>query len=129
MKHRLNHQRLAGAAVLSALVILALPIGTAAAADCSADIDGEFRKETEGSDHKVYVWKADITTEEICAKVQFTLWAREVDRNGETKEQNHLFQIKASSREVKSRKVNLVVDLGTDVTEWRFKIYKCEPCG
>jgi hypothetical protein len=129
MTDRPNRFQLTALLILVTFAVLGSSVGTVAASDCSADIEGEFRKETEGSDHKIYVWKADVSTEEVCADVQFTLWVREVDRDGDAKEQNHLFQIKASSREIKSRKVNHVVPLGTDVTEWRFKIYSCKPCG
>jgi hypothetical protein len=129
MKHRSNRDKIRVVTILTVLVMLATSIGAVAAAGCEADIEGEFRKENEGSDHKIYVWKADVTTEEICADVEFVLWVREVDRDGETTEQNHLFKIKVSSREVKSRKVNHVVPLGTEVTDWRFKIYDCKPCG
>lgn len=115
--------------ILAAVAMLGTWGDVAAASSCDADIEGEFRKETEGSDHKAYVWKVDVRTGEVCADVQFALWVREVDGGGETSEQNHLFKIKASSREVKSRKVNHVVDLGTEVTDWKFKIYDCKPCG
>jgi len=128
MKHESDLKKMFVTTILTAIAISAMSIGIAAAADCQADIEADFRKETEGSDHKIYVWKADVTTGEVCANVQFALWVREVDRDGETTEQNHLFEIKASSREIKSRKVNHIVPLGTDVTDWRFKIYSCKPC-
>ena len=128
MKHRSNLEKMFITTILTAIAISAMSIGMAAAADCQADIEAEFRKETEGSDQKIYVWKADVTTGEVCADVKFALWVREVDRDGETTEQNLPFEIKASSREVKSRKVNHVVPLGTNVTDWRFKITSCKPC-
>ena len=128
MNHRSKSDKFLGAAILAALVILGGSFGATAAAGCDADLDADFRKENEGSDHKIYIWKVDVTTEEICADVEFSLWTREIDGDGNETEQNSPFQIKASSREVKSRKVNHVVPLGTDVADWRFAVVKCTPC-
>ena len=129
MKQPSSLLKIVGLALLSALVITALPISRVAGASCKADIEAEFRGEVEGSDRKNHVWKVDVTTPETCAKVTFTLWVREIDGNGEQSEYKQLFEIKASSREVKSRKVNHVVPMSTKVADWRFEIYSCEPCG
>lgn len=129
MNNRSRSDKFLGAAILTAFVILGGSLGATAAAGCDARIEAEFRTENEGSDHKIYIWKVDVTTEETCADVEFALWTREIDGDGKETEQTSPFQIKASSREVKSRKVNHVVPLGTDVADWRFKVVNCAPCG
>jgi len=128
MNHRSKSDKFLGAAILTAFVILGGSFGAAAAAGCDAEVEAEFRKTTEGSDQKNFVWKVDVTTKEICADVEFVLWTREIDGEGNETEQTSPSQIKASSREVKSRKVNHVVPLSTDVAEWRFEVTKCTPC-
>lgn len=128
MNHRSRSDKFLGAAILVALVILGGSLGVTTAAGCKADIEAEFRKENEGSDHKAYIWKVDVTTEEVCADVEFSLWTREIDGDGNETEKTSPSQIKVSSREVKSRKVNHVVPLGTKVADWRFEITKCTPC-
>ena len=127
MNHQTKNSKILATLILATMAILG-SWGNAAASSCDADIEAEFRDENEGSEHKIYIWKVDVTTEEVCADVQFTLWVREVDSSGETTEKNEAFEIKASSREVKSRKVNHVVALGTKVTDWKFKIEDCKPC-
>ena len=129
MQQRSRPFKAFGLALLAALVITALPITLVAGASCKADIESEFRGEHEGTDRRIHIWKVDVTTSEICANVTFTLWVREIDGDGEESEQTKLFEIKASSREIKSRKVNHVVPLSTKVVDSRFEIYQCEPCG
>ena len=116
-------------ALVSAMVIAALPVSPVEGAGCKADIASEFRQENEGSDQRIYVWKVDVTTPEVCADVKFKLWVREVAGDGEEAERTEFFEIKASSREIKSRKVNHVVPLSTTVADWRFEIDECQPCG
>ena len=64
MKHRSRTGNTVVTTILVAMVILGASGSDAAESSCKADVDSEFRKENEGSDHRIYVWKADVTTEE-----------------------------------------------------------------
>lgn len=124
-------KQLAGALVVLALAVSVLSSGPVLAADCKAYLNTELRKkvEDEGSAHMLWVWKVDVETPEVCADVDLQLYVRERSKDGEEVEKTQRLQVKASSREVKSRKVNHVMTKGTQVLDWKFEVTGCKPCG
>jgi hypothetical protein len=131
MSGQRSWKQLAGAIIVFALAVPIVSSSSVLAADCKAFLDTELRKkqEDEGSTHMVWVWKVDVETPEVCADVDFQLIVRERTKDGEEVEKTQRLQVKASSREVKSRKVNHVMMKGTAVLDWKFEVTGCKPCG
>jgi len=109
-------------------VFAAVPV-VSVAADCQADVTAKLFGTKKGRDATEYVWKVDITTRAECAKVQFVLSYTETDNEGNEQAYRLPMSMKVRSGTTSSRKVTRRIDSRHSMSNWRFEVSRCDPCG
>ena len=98
------------------------------AAECQAEIRATPRTDQESNEAVTKVWAVEIDTQADCATVYGDLVVTERLFNGEEITSTHRGQRKVTNHN-STYKVNYRIAKDSTLTDWKFKVSRCVPCG
>jgi len=118
--------RIVPAVVLLAVASMLAP--SVSAAECQAEIRATPRTDQESNEAFTKVWAVEIDTQADCATVYGDLVVTERLFNGEEITSTHRGLRKVTNHN-STYKVNYRIAKDSTLTDWKFKVSRCVPCG
>jgi len=101
---------------------------TAQSAECTAQVRATAKSDQISDEATTKVWAVEVDTQESCAKVYVDAVVTERLFNGEVITSTRRGYRKVSNH-TSTYKVNYRIARDSTLTDWKFKVTSCVPCG